>query len=53
MKIIREMRKTVCEIIANNLFFKLQEGEVDCDCDNFYCFKALDEDNFYFNSVFL
>lgn len=42
------MRKMVCEIIANNLFFKLQEGEVDCDCDNFYCFKALDEDNFYF-----
>ncbi len=42
------MKKTVSEIILKNLFFDLQEGKVDCDSDNFYCFKALDEDNFYF-----
>lgn len=42
------MIKSLSEIITQNLFFKLQEGEVDCDCSNFYCFKALDNDNFYF-----
>lgn len=42
------MQKTVSEIISNNLFFDLQEGRVDCESNDFYCFKALDKDNFYF-----
>lgn len=42
------MLKTIQEIIEKNLFFDLQEGKVDCDCHDFYCFKILDSHNFYF-----
>lgn len=40
--------KTFEEIISQNLLYDLQEGKVDCDCQNFYYFRALDGDRFYF-----